>query len=492
MTAATPTIAKAFSPAGIAVFSTSTITFTLANTNAIPLTGAGFTDTLANMQVNANGAAGGTCAGAAGNALTAGQTALAFTGLTIPANGSCTVTVVVVSNVLGTHPNQANGVSSGEAATGAASNVANLTVQPLPPTISKAFSPAGILSGGTTTLTVTIGNPNPAAITITSVTDNLPPGVTVAATPSASTTCSGGALDDGAGALGGGDTAVRLTGGTVPASGSCSFQVNVTAATQGVYANTIPVGALTTSGGFNTAAANAVLTVDPVADVAVVKSAPATIGTGQVLGYTVSVVNNGPDAANGTQVADTVPAQVTGVGAVCGAATGGAVCGTVNVAGNVVNSTITTLPAGGSVTFTISGTATGLGAISNTATATAPGGVFDPVPGNNSSTAGTTILAPDLTLAKTHAGNFTAGTNGTYSLTVSNGAGSARHLRGHHGGGHAAFGADLRERRRHRLDLRRSGAGGHLHDAGPDPGGRCRPRAHDHRRGVLHRHSLGA
>ncbi|NJD88158.1 MAG: DUF11 domain-containing protein, partial [Betaproteobacteria bacterium] len=417
VTAAPATIAKAFFPAGIPVNSTSTITFTLANANGIPLTAAAFTDTLANMQVNAAGPAGGTCAGAAGNSFTAGQTALSVSNLTIPANGSCTVTVVVLGNVIGTQPNQASGVSSAEAATGAASNVANLTVQPLPPTIAKQFTPASIMSGGTTTLLVTIGNPNPIAITVTSVTDTYPAGMATAGTPAASTTCAGGAVSSTAGSA-------TLTGGTVTAGGSCTFQINVTAPTQGVYANTIPVGALTTSGGFNTVAASATLTVDPVADLAVVKTAPASIGTGQPLSYTVSVVNNGPDAANGAQFADTVPAQVTGVSAVCGAVTGGAVCGTVSVAGNSVTSTVTTLPAGGSVTFTINGTATGLGAITNTATVAAPAGVLDPTPANNSSSAPTTILAPDITVAKTHAGNFTAGSNGVYTITVSNGAGS--------------------------------------------------------------------
>ena len=99
-------------------------------------------------------------------------------------------------------------------------------------------------------------------------------------------------------------------------------------------------------------------------------------------------------------------------------------CGTVNVAGNAVTSTVTTLPAGASVTFTINGTATGLGSVTNTATVTAPAGVLDPVPGNNSSGASTTILAPDITVTKSHAGNFTVGVNGTYTISVSNGAGS--------------------------------------------------------------------
>ncbi|QJR14862.1 DUF11 domain-containing protein [Usitatibacter palustris] len=417
VTAAPPTIAKAFNLASIVVNTTSTITFTIANGNAIPLTGASFTDTLVNMQINATGAAGGTCAGAASNNFTAGQTALTFSGLTIPLNGSCTVTVVVLGNVIGVQPNQSSGVASNEAPTGAASNVANLTVQPLPPTIAKAFGPTSILSGGTSTLTVTIGNPNPSAITVTSVTDTFPAGVTRAGTPLDSTTCAGGVTSGGAGTL-------TLTGGTVPANSSCTFQVNVTASVAGSYVNTIPIGALTTSGGFNTSAATATLTVDPVADLQIIKSAPATIGTGQVLTYTISVTNLGPDSANGAQFADTVPGAFSSPLASCGGATGGAVCGTVNVAGPNVSSTITTLPSGASVTFSISGTVSGLGVVSNTATIAVPGGVTDPNNANNTSTANTTLLAPDLTITKTHVGNFTVGANGVYTISVQNGLGS--------------------------------------------------------------------
>ena len=42
------------------------------------------------------------------------------------------------------------------------------------PTIAKAFGPATIASGGTSTLTITIANPNAAPITVTSVTDTFP------------------------------------------------------------------------------------------------------------------------------------------------------------------------------------------------------------------------------------------------------------------------------------------------------------------------------
>jgi uncharacterized repeat protein (TIGR01451 family) len=90
------------------------------------------------------------------------------------------------------------------------------------------------------------------------------------------------------------------------------------------------------------------------------------------------------------------------------------------VAGNTVTSTVATLPTGGSVSITITGTAQGVGAISNTATVAPPPGTTDPSPANNTSTVSTTIVAPDLTIAKTHAGNFTVGTNGTYTIAVTN------------------------------------------------------------------------
>ena len=113
-----------------------------------------------------------------------------------------------------------------------------------------------------------------------------------------------------------------------------------------------------------------------------------------------------------------MPAAVTGVSANCGGAAGGAVCGAVNVAGNNVTSTVTTLPAGGSVhDHDPAARRTGMGPITNTATVAGPGGVTDPDTVNNTSSVTTTILAPDLTLTKTHAGNFTVGVNGVYTLT---------------------------------------------------------------------------
>ncbi|MBK8323042.1 MAG: DUF11 domain-containing protein [Betaproteobacteria bacterium] len=420
------TLAKAFSPASIAyVTGVSTLTFTLANTNAIPLTAGAFTDTLAGMAIAANQAAGGTCAGAAGNTFTSGATALSFTGLTIPAAASCTVTVTVSSASVGPHPNTASGVTTAEAGTGAVSNSATLTVTAIAPAVAKSFTPATIGNSQESTLVITVTNPNDAPITIATATDTFPVNMVVAVTPHGATTCAGGVLSTT-------PNSATLTGGTVPANGSCTFQVDVQGVIPGVsVVNTIPVGAIVTNVGANTAPASATLTILPAADVRVTKSGPATVLSGGAITYTVVVSNFGPDPANGATLADNVPVAVTGVAASCGSPTGGAACGAVTVAGNAVTSTITTLPSGGSVTFTITGNAPPTGTFTNSVVALPPLGTSDPDdPGRigantNGASATTTVLTVDLQLAKSHAGSFTVGTSGTYSLVVNNTLGAA-------------------------------------------------------------------
>jgi mucin-19 len=291
--------------------------------------------------------------------------------------------------------------------------------------VSKAFVPATIDPAAVSVLTVTVNNGNAAAITVISVTDNFPAGVTTSATPNTSTTCGGGAVTNTAGS-------VTLTGGVVPANGSCSFSIDVTAATPGAsFLNTIPAGALTTSAGPNPVAASATLSVRPEANLALIKAGPATIANGATLTYTMVVSNAGPQAANGAQFSDNVPGAITGVIASCGAATGGAVCGAVNVAGNSVTSTITTLPNGATLTFTVTGTAPQSGTFTNTARVVTPAGTEDPTDpgrtgaGNNSSSVNTTVVSADLRVTKSHSGNFVVGSNGVYTITVDNTLGTA-------------------------------------------------------------------
>src|SRR5690606_9155636 len=140
----------------------------------------------------ANGNAGGTCAGAAGNAVTAGQVALSLAGRAIPARGSCTVSLVVTSGIPGARGDQAFGVSAAAAAAGAGSNVAALTVTAAAPTIAKAFSPASIAADGASTITFTLANANGVPLTAAGFTDALA-NMAIAANGNAGGTCAGAA-----------------------------------------------------------------------------------------------------------------------------------------------------------------------------------------------------------------------------------------------------------------------------------------------------------
>ena len=423
--ASSPTIAKAFAPTTIALGATSTITFTITNTNPTALTNASFTDALSGMAIDVAGPAGGSCAGASGNVFAANQINLTFSGMTIPASLSCTVTVVVRGTSPGPHPNTTSGVSSTQAAPGPASNTATLTVTSVGASVSKAFVPATIDPAAVSVLTITVNNANAVPITVTSLTDTFPVGVTTSATPNTSTTCGGGVVTNTAGS-------VTLTGGTVPALGSCSFSIDVTASTPGAsFVNTIPAGALTTSAGSNSVAASATLNVRPEANLGITKTGPATVLNGAPITYTIVVSNAGPQGANGAVFSDSVPGVITGVTASCGPVTGGAACGPVNVAGNNVTSTITALPLGATVTFIVNGTAPQSGTFTNTARVVTPAGTEDPTDpgrtgaGNNSASANTTVVSSDLRISKTHTGNFVVGSNGTYTITVDNTLGTA-------------------------------------------------------------------
>ena len=127
------------------------------------------------------------------------------------------------------------------------------------PTLAKAFNPTTINAGGVSTLTVTLANPNPGVATLTAaLVDTLPAGVVIAPAPNGTTTCGGGTTVT---AAAGGNTVSLPAGRTIPANGSCTMSVNVTAALVGRYINVLQAGALQTSNGNNPQPAVAILTV---------------------------------------------------------------------------------------------------------------------------------------------------------------------------------------------------------------------------------------
>ena len=251
-----PTISKAFSPTSIVAGGTSMVTLTLTNPNAgISLTGAAFTDSLMGMSTT-GGVVGGTCTGTTPNTLSAGTTYLSFSGITIPAGGSCTVTFTVTSISLGVHSNTASGVSSNQALTGSNSNTATLSVTALPPTISKAFTPTSITTLGTSTVGLTLNNPNVIALSGAAFTDTLI-GMSAFGGPVVST-CAGISPNT----LSAGATELSFTGIAIPAGASCTIAFTVVSTRVGMNSNTTS-GVSTTQAATGSASNTATLTVVP-------------------------------------------------------------------------------------------------------------------------------------------------------------------------------------------------------------------------------------
>lgn len=264
------TVGKEFVPSTIAAGDTSLINIYLSNsddTDAV-LT-APFTDTLPSG-LTITGDFLNNC----GGTITHTDDSFTMTGGSIPANGSCIIgSGIPVTGPPGTYFNT---VPAGALQTSNGSNasaaVATLTVTSPPPpppsppppapapatapTLDNAFNAASIEAGGNSTLTITLGNADATDASLTApLTDTLPIGVTIAGTPS--TTCGGTATAE--------TSTVTLTGGSIPANGSCTVTVVVTAASAGDYTNTLAAGALQTSNGGNADPAVASLTVLPVA-----------------------------------------------------------------------------------------------------------------------------------------------------------------------------------------------------------------------------------
>lgn len=121
-----PTVAKSFNPTSIATGGISTLTVTLTNANATAITGTAFTDTYpANVTNTGTPGLTNTCGGTATAA--ANGSALALSGGTIPASGSCTLTVAVTSSVAGSYLNSTGSVTTTNAGSGTAAT-ATLTV----------------------------------------------------------------------------------------------------------------------------------------------------------------------------------------------------------------------------------------------------------------------------------------------------------------------------------------------------------------------------
>lgn len=166
-------------------------------------------------------------------------------------------------------------------------------------------------------------------------------------------------------------------------------------------------------------------TANPQADLSVTKDDGVTqYIPGGTLTYTITVSNAGPSNAPGSVITDTIPAQFTSWTWACTGSTGGASGCDGYGPGNANFSDTIDLPAGSSITYTVTAqvASSATGDLTNTVSVTPPAGVTDPTPGNN--TAGDTdVQNSQAAISVTKDDGVTEyvpGSTLTYFITVTN------------------------------------------------------------------------
>jgi uncharacterized repeat protein (TIGR01451 family) len=255
-----------------------------------------------------------------------------------------------------------------------------ITVNPVSDlSIAKTDSPDPVEAAQTLTYTLAVSNQGPSTATNVEVTDTLPAGTSNVSTSGTdpSWTCN---------EVSGKVTCTRasLAVGAAP-----QIQIQVKAPNEGgSISNTASVSATEYYPVDVNNSETQATSVDPVADLSITKTdGKAMVDAGSAIAYTIVASNAGPSSALGAVFKDAAVSNLSVSSVTCSdaLATGGAVCPTVSAttvalmqgAAGIV---IPTLPSGGSVTFTVTGTAGSETQLANTATLDPPSGTTDPTP----------------------------------------------------------------------------------------------------------------
>ena len=382
------------------------LTYTLAVSNAGTATTAGVVsvaDTLpASLTLTSVSGTGWTCTG---NTFPCTRSDALAAGSSYP---NITVVADVSASATGTISNTATVSGGGETNTSNDSSTDPATVQFPDLTISKShtgdFAQGQV--GATYTVTVTNSGPVPTNGTQVSVTDTPPAGITITAAAGTGWTCN--------------PATFVCTRTDVLANGASYPAITYTVTVAGNAATPLVNTAVVSGGGEantsnDTATDSTVINVGAVPDLTILKSHSGSVWPGKTgLTYTLTVSNAGAATTAGVvSVADTLPASLTltsvsGTGWTC--------------AGNTFPCTRSDALAAGSsyadITVVADVSAAATGTISNTATVSGGG---ETNTSNDSSTDPATVQFPDLTISKSHTGNFAQGQVGaTYTVTVTN------------------------------------------------------------------------
>jgi len=346
-----PTIDKAFSPNTILVGGTSTLTFTLTNTDASnALTNLAFTDSLpSGVEIAATPNIGGTCnsnnvlathftpnLAASGTAINL----VSGSGYGLAASASCTITVDVTATTSGSKVNTTGALTSTETPSSTDTASDTLTVNTATPEINverpalttiadgNTDAQGSVAAGAGTTITYTVRNTGTATLNVTNITSASASNVTVNnITPTSFTVASGG-----------GTTTFDVTY-TVTGAGGFSFELDITNddTDEGNY-DIIVSGTGVTAPEIDVQRPASNSIADGNADV----QGNQTAGSPVTITYTVE--NTGSDTLNVTNITSASPSNVT-----------------VN---NITPTNFTVTSGGGTTTFDVTYTVTGAGAFS--------------------------------------------------------------------------------------------------------------------------------
>jgi hypothetical protein len=359
-----PSFSKAFGAAQIPLGGSTRLSFFLTDTVDEAVPAVGFTDTLpAGLVISTpNGLAAACFTGTI--TATQGSNSVSLSGALLPGDSSCAFSVNVTSTSAGVKNNTSGPVTCSCPGSGGSGGTASASVTVVaPPTITKSFGADSIPLSGATSLSFAVTNPNAtASLSGVAFSDTLPTGLVVA-TPSNGLTgsCGTGTITAAAGS-----GSVSLSGGTLAASASCTFAVNVTGSTSGTKNNTTSTISSTEGGAGGTASAS--LTVNsPSAPTISELFGAANIQVGATTSLSFTVTNpNATASLTGVGFTDTLPsglaiATPNGLTGSCG---GGTI--TATAASGSVSLSGATLAANTSCTFSVTVTGTAAGTKNNT------------------------------------------------------------------------------------------------------------------------------
>jgi uncharacterized repeat protein (TIGR01451 family) len=322
-------------------------------------------------------------------------------------NGTATLTITTTVNEPGPGVSYLNTATITESdqydpTPGNNTDSQDVTPQQADLAITKTVDNATPNVGDNVTFTITVSNNGPDAATGVVVTDMLPAGLTyVSSVPSQGTYTAG--------------TGVWETL-SIANAGTATLEITATV-TEAILPGATNTATITESDQYDPTPGNNTDSQDVTpqqADLAITKTVDnATPNVGDNVTFTITVSNNGPDAATGVVVTDMLPAGLTYVSSVPSQGT--------YTAGTGVWETLSIANAG---TATLEITATVTEAIlpgaTNTATIT-ESDQYDPTPGNNTDSQDVTPQQADLAITKT-VDNATpnVGDNVTFTITVSN------------------------------------------------------------------------